>query len=380
MFAAFTAAALAASQAEARLQALERETRRAGGLAAEAEQQRDRDAVQAQTESESAAEREREVSEAQAETARLSDAREPLDQAVREAEDAVLEAASAMSETEKRMREARREQSQASERMSAVAVAQAQVAARRDALEEEWAGSHENALTHDTSDVPDEFDVEGARMELVDLKSKLSRIGAVNALAVEDYQAASERLSFLQEQQRDLEEAESLLEETIAEIDAAASERFAATFAQIQQSFQTLFVDLFGEGAHAELTLADPDDLLDSPVEVSARPSGKRPASIAQLSGGEKTLTAIALLFAIYLVKPSPFCILDEVDAPLDEANVDRFMRIIRRFSDQTQFILVTHNKRTMELSDRLYGVTMQEPGVSKLVSVRFDEAAELVG
>lgn len=380
VFSAFTSATLAASQASARLEALEREAQRAARLTIETEQQRDRDAAQAQAERESASEREREVGEAQAEVARLADAREPLDQAVQESEDAVLEAASTMSEVEKQVREARREQSQASERMSAVAVAQAQVAARRDALEEEWAASHETALTDDTGDVPDGFDSGGAREELSGLKSKLSRIGAVNALAVEDYEAASERLTFLKEQQRDLEEAESLLEETIAEIDAAASSRFEKTFAQIQQSFQTLFVDLFGEGARAELTLADPDDLLDSPVEIFARPSGKRPASIAQLSGGEKTLTAIALLFAIYLVKPSPFCILDEVDAPLDEANVDRFMRIIRRFSDQTQFILVTHNKRTMELSDRLYGVTMQEPGVSKLVSVRFDEAAELVG
>ncbi len=380
VFSAFTSATLAASQAGARLEALEREAQRAARISVETGEQRDRDATQAQAERESALEREREVIEAQAEVARLADAREPLDQAVQESEDAVLEAASTMSEVEKKVREARREQSQASERMSAVAVAQAQVAARRDALEEEWAASHETTLTDDTGDVPDGFDSGGAREELADLKSKLSRIGAVNALAVEDYEAASERLTFLREQQQDLEEAESLLEETIAEIDAAASSRFEKTFAQIQQSFQTLFVDLFGEGARAELTLADPDDLLDSPVEIFARPSGKRPASIAQLSGGEKTLTAIALLFAIYLVKPSPFCILDEVDAPLDEANVDRFMRIIRRFSDQTQFILVTHNKRTMELSDRLYGVTMQEPGVSKLVSVRFDEAAELVG
>ncbi len=379
VFSAFTSATLAASQASARVEAIEVEAKRVSRLARETDQQRDQDAAQAQAERQSASERERDVIEAQAEVARLADAREPLDQSVQQSEDAVLGAASALSEIEKSVRGARREQSQSSERMSAVAVAQAQVAARREALEEEWVASHDAPLADDTADVPDSFDAMGARAELSDLKSKLSRIGAVNALAVEDYEAASERLSFLQEQQRDLEEAESLLEETIAEIDAAASSRFAQTFAQIQQSFQTLFVDLFGEGAHAELTLAQPDDLLDSPVEVFARPSGKRPASIAQLSGGEKTLTAIALLFAIYLVKPSPFCILDEVDAPLDEANVDRFMRIIRRFSDQTQFILVTHNKRTMELSDRLYGVTMQEPGVSKLVSVRFDEAAELV-
>ncbi len=125
--------------------------------------------------------------------------------------------------------------------------------------------------------------------------------------------------------------------------------------------------------------LARPSDPLESAVDVFARPPGKKPSALSQLSGGEKTLTAIALLFSIYLVKPSPFCILDEVDAPLDEANVDRFMRLIRRFSSETQFLVVTHNKRTMELADRLYGVTMQEPGVSTLVGVRFDEAAALV-
>ncbi|MXW83892.1 MAG: AAA family ATPase [Rhodothermaceae bacterium] len=123
-----------------------------------------------------------------------------------------------------------------------------------------------------------------------------------------------------------------------------------------------------------------PEDVLESPIAVTARPSGKRPVSIAQLSSGEKTLTAIALLFAIYLVKPSPFCFLDEVDAPLDDVNVEHFMRLIRRFSSDTQFVLVTHNKRTMEMADRLYGVTMQEEGVSSLVSVRFEEAMAMAG
>jgi chromosome segregation protein len=140
-----------------------------------------------------------------------------------------------------------------------------------------------------------------------------------------------------------------------------------------------LFQELFGPDGAADVVLTRPSDPLESPVEIQARPPGKRPSTLGQLSGGEKTLTAIALLFAIYLVKPSPFCILDEVDAPLDEANVDRFMRLIRRFSAETQFLIVTHNKRTMELADRLYGVTMQEAGVSTLVGVRFEEAAALV-
>ena len=164
------------------------------------------------------------------------------------------------------------------------------------------------------------------------------------------------------------------------EINTAAAARFMETFDRIRASFAGLFRELFGEEAAADVALTRPSDPLESPIEITARPSGKRPSAITQLSGGEKTLAAIALLFSIYLVKPSPFCILDEVDAPLDEANVDRFMRLIRRFSEQTQFLVVTHNKRTMELADRLYGITMQEPGVSRVVTVRFEEAAEIVG
>ena len=137
-----------------------------------------------------------------------------------------------------------------------------------------------------------------------------------------------------------------------------------------------LFVELFGETAIGDISLQDECDPLESDVLILAKPVGKKPSVLAQLSGGEKTLTAIALLFAIYLVKPSPFCILDEVDAPLDDANVDRFMHLIRTFSKSTQFVLVTHNKRTMEAADRLYGITMQEQGVSKLVSVKFEEEA----
>jgi chromosome segregation protein len=144
----------------------------------------------------------------------------------------------------------------------------------------------------------------------------------------------------------------------------------------VREQFRGLFRQLFGENAQAELIL-DGTDPLESPIEITARPKGKKPSAISQLSGGEKTLTAIALLFAIYLVKPSPFCILDEVDAPLDDVNIERFLSLIRAFAASTQFILVTHNKLTMEGADRMYGITMQEEGVSKLVGVRFDGVAE---
>jgi len=151
------------------------------------------------------------------------------------------------------------------------------------------------------------------------------------------------------------------------------------TFEKIRENFINIFRSLFNPGDEADLKLEESTDPLEAKIEIIAKPKGKRPTSIELLSGGEKTLTAIALLFAIYLVKPSPFCILDEIDAPLDDANIDRFTKIIKDFSRDTQFIVVTHNKRTMEAADTLYGVTMQEEGVSKLVAVRFNETLSVV-
>jgi chromosome segregation protein len=202
-------------------------------------------------------------------------------------------------------------------------------------------------------------------------------MGPINELALEEYAHEQERFDFLSQQLADLTEAERTLLTTIDEINTTASTRFMATFEAIRGNFSALFADLFGNETSAEVILEDPTDPLESAIEVMARPRGKRPSVLAQLSGGEKTLTAIALLFAIYLVKPSPFCILDEVDAPLDDANIGRFMQIIRKFSTSTQFILVTHNKRTMEAADRMYGVTMQEQGVSNLVGVKFEDVRE---
>ncbi len=214
--------------------------------------------------------------------------------------------------------------------------------------------------------------------QIQETERKLQAMGNVNALALEEYEKQNERLEFMISQQADLEEAEQTLVSTINEINRTASKQFLETYTLIQDNFQVLFCELFGQKAKCELRLTNSTDPLESPIAVTARPSGKRPVSIAQLSSGEKTLTAIALLFAIYMIKPSPFCFLDEVDAPLDDTNVDHFMRIIRRFSTDTQFVLVTHNKRTMEMANRLYGITMQEEGVSSLVSVRFDEAVAM--
>jgi chromosome segregation protein len=177
-------------------------------------------------------------------------------------------------------------------------------------------------------------------------------------------------------QRKDLEEARQSLLEAIEKINATASELFLQTFSRVDEHFRTVFTTLF-EGGEAALQLTG-DDPLEAEIEILARPRGKKPQSLSLLSGGEKALTAIALLFAIYLVKPSPFCILDEVDAPLDDANIDRFVRLLRDFSAKTQFIVVTHNKKTMEVADCLYGVTMEEPGVSKLVSVRWNRERQV--
>ena len=212
-----------------------------------------------------------------------------------------------------------------------------------------------------------------AKAELDESKDKLKSIGPVNLLALEEFQETKERLDFLQKQVDDLTEAKETLSSTIAKINQTARSLFAETFEQIKTNFQKVFQELF-EGGETDLSLVDEADPLESPILISARPYGKKLLNISQLSGGEKALTAIALLFAIYLVKPSPFCILDEVDAPLDDANITRFLKLIKHFGSTTQFILITHNKLTMEAADVLYGVTMEQPGVSKIVSVRFDK------
>ena len=165
------------------------------------------------------------------------------------------------------------------------------------------------------------------------------------------------------------------MRETIAEINETATERFNETFERIRENFKNVFSTLFHEDDFCDLVIQeDPEDPLEAKIEIRANPKGKRPSSINQLSGGEKTLTAIALLFAIYLVKPSPFCVLDEVDAPLDDANIERFSQMIRKFSEETQFIIITHNKKTMSKAEMMYGVTMPETGVRRLVGVKLDE------
>jgi chromosome segregation protein len=216
-------------------------------------------------------------------------------------------------------------------------------------------------------------EIEKSKEDLSQTKEKLKALGAVNLLALEEYESSKQRLDFLQGQVKDLTEAKETLTSAISKINQTARELFTETFEKARFNFQKVFEELF-EGGETELKLEESGDPLESPIRISARPYGKRLLSISQLSGGEKALTAIALLFAIYLVKPSPFCIFDEVDAPLDDANIGRFLKLIKHFSSNTQFIVITHNKMTMEAADVLYGVTMEQPGVSKIVSVKFDK------
>lgn len=221
------------------------------------------------------------------------------------------------------------------------------------------------------------FNYEETSKEVHTLKEKLKNLGPVNLLAYSEYEEEKKRLDFLHQQRDDLIESEKDLIKTIHEINETAQKLFLDTFEQIRKNFIKIFQTLFNPEDEADLILEENADPLEAKIEIVAKPKGKRPTSIELLSGGEKTLTATALLFAIYLVKPSPFCILDEVDAPLDDANIDRFTKLLKEFSKDTQFIIVTHNKRTMEAAETMYGVTMQEEGVSKLVGVKFEEIPE---
>jgi chromosome segregation protein len=213
--------------------------------------------------------------------------------------------------------------------------------------------------------------------ELVrDLEQRVDSMGPINMDAIQEYDELEQRHQFLEQQLADLTKSKSELLDVIAKINETTRKLFADTFEQIRVNFQEMFVELFG-GGKANLVLADESDPLESGIEVIAKPPGKQLQSISLLSGGEKTMTAVALLFAIYMVKPSPFCVLDEMDAPLDESNIMRFVKILDRFVAQSQFVVITHNKRTISRADVLYGVTMEEHGVSKLVGVRFARREE---
>jgi len=205
-----------------------------------------------------------------------------------------------------------------------------------------------------------------------ELQKQVDEFGEVNLTAIDEYQELEQRHTFLSEQKADLEESMQSLQQAIQRINRTTRKRFAETFELVNEKFKEVFPRLFC-GGKAELKLTNEDDLLETGLDIIVQPPGKKLQNVSLLSGGEKALTAVALIFSIFLIKPSPFCLLDEVDAPLDDANIGRFNEMIREMSNFSQFILITHSKTTMAVADTLYGVTMEEPGVSKLVSVKLN-------
>jgi chromosome segregation protein len=229
-------------------------------------------------------------------------------------------------------------------------------------------------------DMTGEPDWNFVEMIVTDIKRRLDAMGPVNLDAIEEFEELEERYNFLRNQHDDLVSSKTELLEVIERINVETQRLFAETFSQVRVNFQTMFKELFGEKGQADLTLLDENDPLESGIEVIAKPPGKKLQSITLLSGGERSMTAVALLFSIYMIKPSPFCVLDELDAPLDESNIGRFIKVLDRFIDRSQFIIVTHSKRTMSRADVMYGVTMEEFGVSKPVGMRLTSADDSKG
>ncbi len=277
---------------------------------------------------------------------------------------------------EKLLQEDRQKQNQTINIVHETELKVTEIRQRIMSLEEHAHNEFEMELTRLPGHEEDVFDLAQAKEEINDLRQKIRALGPVNPLAFEEWKEEKDRLDLLTTQREDLIASQHTLRDTIREINETAKKKFSETFNLVRENFIRIFKSLFDEGDEADLIIGDNEDPLEARIDIIAKPRGKRPHSIDMLSGGEKTLTAIALLFGIYLVKPSPFCILDEVDAPLDDANIDRYIRILRDFSANTQFIVVTHNKRTMAAADTLYGVTMEEEGISKLVAVNFSKEA----
>ncbi|MDZ7786618.1 MAG: hypothetical protein U5K73_00260 [Halofilum sp. (in: g-proteobacteria)] len=250
-----------------------------------------------------------------------------------------------------------------------------EIRVRRETLEEQLAeGGHEAGPL--LEGLPEDAGAEAWSEHVAQLTRRIERLGPVNLAAIDEYDEQVQRKEYLDNQHADVTQALETLENAIARIDRETRSRFKATFEAVNQKLQALFPRLFGGGqAHLEMT---GDDLLSTGVSIMARPPGKRVANIHLLSGGEKALTAVALVFAFFELNPAPFCMLDEVDAPLDDANVGRYCELVREMSERVQFIFITHNKQTMELTYQLHGVTMREAGVSRMVAVDVDEATEL--
>ncbi len=311
----------------------------------------------------------------------LFELRDAVGEELGKADESAGELHERLTEAESGVRAARAEEREMSEGRHALELEaselEGKMARMRDRLEGEWARSFDQLV--EEAEPVEEGSEDQLETEIRELAVTLDRLGPVNMLAVEEHQEESARLEFLVGQRDDLVRARDDLEKAIQEINRTATRLFLECFEAIRENFRDTFRRLF-EGGECDLRLTDPDDPLESTIEIQAAPGGKRAQRIDLLSGGERALTALSLLFGIYLVKPSPFCVLDEVDAPLDESNIDRFIRLLQEFKDRSQFVVITHNPRTIEAADWIYGVTMEEPGVSSIVGVRLDEALETAG
>jgi len=301
-------------------------------------------------------EREQEEQEVVEAARRLSEAREKADALAEE-----------LSQLNHRAAEAR-------ERRAELDVQRAEATARLTFVREACANELNQSLEELARErQPDqEFDLEAGRARVEELRARIEGFGAVNMMALEELSESEERHLFLTGQRQDILDGIASTEEALREIKRRSRERFRQAFEQINRNFGAFFQELFG-GGRGEMTLIEADDVLESGIDLIAQPPGKRLQNVLLLSGGEKAMAALALVLGIFHYRPSPFCLLDEVDAPLDEANVGRFVDKVRDMSESTQFIVITHNKRTMEMARALYGVTMEEVGVSKLVSVKFE-------
>jgi chromosome segregation protein len=313
-------------------------------------------------------------------TARLFGERDEAEESLRRRVEAAERLSESLREADRKVRVARTAERESVDRRHTQELEQQELSGRigriQDRLEGEWGKPLEVLLAEaePVEGAPDQL-----KEELEEIVQKLEKIGLVNMLAVEEHQEESARLAFLLEQREDLKEARDDLRAAIRQINETATQLFHEVLGKIQENFQNTFRRLF-EGGDATLWLEDEDDPLESAIEIHASPRGKKTQRIDLLSGGERALTALSLLFGIYLVKPSPFCVLDEVDAPLDESNIYRFIRLLQEFKDQTQFIVITHNARTIEAADWIYGVTMEEPGVSRIVGVQLEDALQTSG
>ncbi|HEQ99777.1 MAG TPA: chromosome segregation protein SMC [candidate division Zixibacteria bacterium] len=319
----------------------------------------------------------REIKSSEEEIEQVYKQREDSSSILMQAEGEITGIATNLNNLDKSLKQLRQKSEELSDRLHEINMKMNSHESQREKLAEETLDRYNYDLNAQSRMIRFDDDERAEKEEtLLQQKNKLESLGPVNLLALDEYEQTKSRADFLKNQIDDLNKAKDDLKTTISRINSTARKKFLETFEIVKENFQNVFCELF-EGGEATLRLEENADPLETPIHISARPRGKKLLSIHQLSGGERALTATALLFSFYMVKPSPFCILDEVDAPLDDANIGRFLKLVKRFTEETQFIIITHNKLTMEQAETLYGITMSRPGISQIVSVDLKKRGE---